>query len=263
MHSILDLPPLPDSFLLIGTPGAGKTTLAIQLAISQGKTLGILDLDHNLSGPVRYLKSIGADLSKVKVSDPYVSKDDKPLDRLARFERAMECVDEFINDPSIDFILIDSATSLVEFVLDKVRKEAGGKTPPRIGDNRKLLDGPLRMEDWGTFFGVMKKIIFELKGSNKIIGMTCHVRPDKDEMLGITQYFIAIPGQTSTIISGWFSEAWLVKAVTEGMGSAMKTVRTIATVGDRNSQPLGLKTSCSLPAETKIDIKELTTKLTK
>lgn len=263
MNSILDLPPLPDSFLLIGTPGAGKTTLAIQLAIAQNKTLGILDLDHNLSGPVRYLKSINADLSKVKVSDPYTSKDGKILDRLDRFERAMECLDEFISDPSIDFILVDSLTSLVEFVLDKVRKEAGGKTPPRIGDNRKILDGPLRMEDWGTFFGVMKKIIFTIKGSGKTTGMTCHVRPDKDEMLGITQYFIAVPGQTATIISGWFSEAWLVKAVTEGMGSNMKTSRTISTVGDRNSQPLGLKTSCALAAETKVDLNELKTKLSK
>lgn len=266
MNSILDLPQLPDSFLLIGTPGAGKTTLAIQLAIAQNKTLGIIDFDHNLAGPVRHLKSISADLSKIKVSDPYTTKDGKPLDRFERFERAMECLDEFIADPSINFILVDSATSLVEFVFDKIRKEAvsgNRKNPPRLGDNRKVLDGPLQMEDWGTFFGVMKKIVFDLKGSGKTIGMTCHVRPDKDEMLGITQYFISIPGQTSTIISGWFSEAWLCEAVTEGLGSAMKTVRKIRTVGDRNSQPLGLKTSCSLPAETKIDINEITTKLSK
>lgn len=263
MHSILDIPKLPDSFLLIGTPGAGKTTLAIQLAISQNKTLGILDLDRNLAGPVRHLKSLNADLSKIKVSDPYTSKDGKILDRLDRFERAMECLDEFIKDPDIDFILVDSATSLVEFVLDKVRKDAGGKTPPRIGDNRKVLDGSLRMEDWGTFFGVMKKIIFEVKGSGKSNCWTCHVRPDKDEMLGVTQYFIAIPGQTSTIISSWFSEAWLVESITEGIGLQMKTVRKIRTVGDRNSQPLGLKTSCALAAETKIDINEISNKLSK
>lgn len=263
MQSILDIPQLPDSFLLIGTPGSGKTTLAIQLAVVQGKILGILDLDRNLAGPVRYLKSINTDFSKIKVTDPYTDKNGKTLDRLDRFERAMECLDEMIADKDIDFILVDSATSLVEFVLDKVRKDASGKTPPRLGDNRKILDGSLRMEDWGTFFGVMKKIIFEVKGSGKSNCWTCHIRPDKDEMLGITQYFIAIPGQTSTVISSWFSEAWLVEAVTEGLGTSMKTVRKIRTVGDRNSQPLGLKTSCPLPAETKIDVQELKAKLAK
>lgn len=263
MKSITEIPQLPDSFLLIGTPGAGKTTLALNLAIAQGKTIGILDLDRNLAGPIRHLKSLNLDLSKVFVGDPYTSKDGKILDRLDRFERAMEILDEFINDPSIDFILVDSATSLVEFVLDKVRKDAGGKTPPRVGDNRKILDGSLRMEDWGTFFGVMKKIIFEVKGSNKSNCWTCHIRPDKDEMLGITQYFIAIPGQTSTLISSWFSEAWLCESITEGVGSAMKTTRKVRTVGDRNSQPLGLKTSCALPPETKIDINELISKLSK
>ena len=48
------LPRLPQSFLLIGPPGAGKTTVSLQLP----KPF-ILDCDDNINGPIRYLKTAG------------------------------------------------------------------------------------------------------------------------------------------------------------------------------------------------------------
>ena len=123
------LPRLPQSFLLIGPPGSGKTTVSLQLP----KPF-ILDCDDNLNGPVRFLSSTQR-LSQTWFYDtPLRDEKNQPVPREAQWDRAINLLTEACSSSSVETIVISSLTSFIELAFLQTYKMTGKK----LGDYKNL-----------------------------------------------------------------------------------------------------------------------------
>ncbi len=248
---------LPNSILILGRPGSGKTTLALQFP----KPF-VLDCDENMKGPARYLASKnGGKLPWFKYDTPLIDKTGTPVTRQLRMDRVQELLNEAISDPEIETVVIDSLTTLIDFVFDKIRATATGTNPPKIGDGKKQQDEPLRIQDWGVFASIMKQLIFGLKASGKRIVFIGHITHDKDEVTKMILNFIACPGQVGDIISGLFEEVWQTEVKSSGADASLKADYKVRTVGDTRSEALGLKSAGGIGAYISADAPAIIAKL--
>jgi len=247
---------LPNSILILGRPGSGKTTLALQFP----KPF-ILDCDQNMKGPVRYLANKLGSLPWFKYDTPLTDKTGAPVPRGTRMDRVQELLNEALTDPEVETIEIDSLTTLIDFIFDKIRATATGSNPPKFGDGKKTQDDPIRIQDWGTFASILKQLIFGLKASGKRIVFIGHISHDKDEVTKMILNFIACPGQVGDIISGLFEEVWQTEVKATGAETSLKADYKVRTVGDARSEALGLKSAGGIGAYISADAPAIIAKL--
>lgn len=211
------------ALLLQGAPGQGKTSWALRFPKPY-----IFDADNNLSGAIRRLRGQGQD-HNILYDIGNVDDDGKEVLENAttnRYTRMSKCLIEAVKSPDVQTIIVDSASALSDYMMTEVLRQA----------NRKQMTVP----DWGSYLFLFKNLITQVRSQGKLFVMTAHEKPEKDEVSGIIQYEIALPGQIRHVIGGMFSDVWRAE-ITEKGGKYEYALRTMPTIR------LALKNSLELP----------------
>lgn len=235
---------LPQSFLIIGVPGTGKTTLALQLP----KPF-LLDCDGNLNGPVRYLKAENR-MPNFSYDSPMFMPDGSRTPLGDVYERAAALLKEACESPDVETIIVDSATSfcdaLMRFALKKNKKG--------YGTDLTTPNAKMEFAEWGIVSEMLRRTVFWLKGSGKRIVFLAHKDADKDELTGGLYNFISIPTKNKNSFAGWFEEVWQLETSDKMTAQGPKRVHKLRTVpAGAADGPLGLKSSLGLATSIEVN----------
>jgi hypothetical protein len=177
-------PDAPKDFLFVGSPGTGKSSLALRFPDPY-----VLDCDNNLTPAVAHTK-----ITNFKYDIAVLDDDGELIPPASRYAKAVERLNAAAADPSIKTIIIDSLTAFCDILISEVKRQAGIKE-----------DGLMRIQDWGTFAYLLKHIIITMKACGKHIIWIGHHRVEQDEADKSFKTFLLIPGQNAFIVSGMFS----------------------------------------------------------
>ena len=209
--------------LLQGPPGSGKSTLACHFP-----GVYIADLDINLGGPLRWLREthgptpLGFDIIGR-------SEDGKEIPLRDCYQRLVTLLNQALKDPSVETIVIDSATKLGDYIMAEVLRTQG----------KSEMTLPL----WGLYLQYWKQFISQLASQRKHVVLTCHESVEKDEIDQTLKYFVQVAGQMKFVIGSMFTDVWRCEvAVTSGPNP--KHTFQVRTMPDFRYQ---LKNSLSLP----------------
>lgn len=269
---------IPNSILLIGEPGAGKTSLSCQFP-----NTFVLDVDGNLAGPVRYLRSQNKqptfsydtvlftdkatlDLYGIKDQNEFFGPPDKlSVPRQWRFRLAAFHLDAAVADPKIETIVISSFTTFNDVLMDEVYRQYNIPFDQKSGKlSRTVTKRPDKegFAIWDGYLKLAKNTILELKATGKRIIVEAHVALESKGDTNIER--IAIPGQLGDTIAGYFEEVWRIDIESKMIAGKIQNSRILRTSPMSGlQQKLGLKSSVQLPAVASINIEELLEQLNK
>lgn len=161
----------------------------------------------------------------LKYESAHFDDEGKLLDYKARWPMLAKRLNIVSKDSTIETIIIDGLTGLVEMALDEVRRVTaitGDGNAPRIAEGPKNGDffpenkaaqtiaGAYRIQDWGSFLDFMRKFFSALRDTGKFIVVNAHLDLDKPEGTSIFQHFIRVPSSFKNEIAGMFTDCWLL-----------------------------------------------------
>lgn len=225
--------------LLVGSPGSGKTTLALQFPRPY-----IFDADGNLAGPVRYLKQ-----PDFKYDSGLLDDDDNPVAPFKRWEHMSKCLSAASQDPEIDTIIIDSLSAISDYVKDDIKRQRAmnpmAKNAPPVNEkNRGII--PLIQQEWDIYAHYFTNLVTQLKSVQKHIIITAHHEVKADDN-NIMREFLCIQGRMRGQFSGMFGDVWQPFVKTSGMGDKVTYERMIRVVPTNSLDEKGVKTSLDVP----------------
>ena len=244
----------PLKILIMGAPGARKTTLGLQFP-----NVHVLDCDRNMDGPLRFLRSGFKDPNlRVDIAAPAANlsfiynpirfnDDGSPRPIWECYDEVLDECKRMANDSkkqyaNVKTLFLDSLSHVNEFIIRKVMKMKGS-------------DMAFQTNWWTEFKSyAYSLLVANLEGTNKTILCSAHeiklVEADKDKItqqrvLGYEPFF---QGKVGDTIGAFFTDVWRL----EGRPAAGGRVETILQT-TRTNYCDTLKNSLGMPAEIIID----------
>lgn len=198
------------TLLLIGPPGSGKTPLALQFP-----SVGVIDCDANLAGPMRYL--ISKNLYKpFKWQRADRTDDDKPIELPFIWSNVRRVAKQLVKDPEVQTIVLDSLTYCDTALYQHCCRTQG------VVDLTGFMWAPYKRE--------LHSFLAECKASGKTTIVTCHEKIEYDKKGNVEKYLPSISTGVSAYFSYYFSDIWRCTLEDPGAGKPMvMKVRTAST----------------------------------
>lgn len=219
MKSFATSPPTDFALLIVGRPGSGKSTLAGRFPKPH-----FISLDKNLRGPAAQLAREG--ITDITYDDD-IDKDDSgnDLPQPAQFQKFNQRLVEFIKSDRQTGV-IDNATQLTDLMCAEILRLSPTKT------------GKMEIPSWGQLVQFWKTLALKLRQAPKRVIILCHEKVEKDEIDGTLRYFLAIPGQSSDLLPGYFTDVWRTEVKEEATQAGMVTKRMVRVVSNHRHEHL-------------------------
>lgn len=213
----------PQAILLMGPPGGGKTTFALQWP-----NMWIADCDRNLAGPMRYLQSKGIPVTAQR-SDIQFDDDGKPVAIEDQWERLIAETKIAIDNKDIQTLFVDSLTHIDRILYAHCCKK------------QKVVE--LEFQQWNMFKNLLYRYIVGVRDSGRTIILSCHEQIEYDKKGQIEKFIPTISTNLKNYFAYIFTDAWRCTLEPIGAGQVKSFIYTHPTkVSDlKNSLLLGEK----------------------
>ena len=232
--------------LLVGSPGSGKTTLALQMP-----NVYVFDADGNLDGPDRFLKR-----PSYKYDSGLQDDEGKAISPFNRWNHMAKCINAAVSDDSIDTIVLDSLSAFSEYVKDDIKRQRAAnpmaKNAPMVNEQNRVIV-PLIQQEWDVYAQYFITLVTQLKSCGKHVIITAH-HEMKADASSIMREFVCIQGRMRGQLSGMFGDVWQTYVECVGVGSTATYKRMIRVVPTNRMDEKGTKTSLAVPPTFESDI---------
>ena len=253
---------MPKSYLLIGPPGSGKTTLACS---GRHPTL-VIDIDQKADhmANIKHLVTSG-DVTIMPIRERLVedslqhralNPDKGPAKQPVGYIKIVEVLNRVLDeDPEFDkynTIVLDSLTRLVEHLKRLlIYLRAQGK----FGKD-KGKEGDMNWPSWGSYLVNMEELFAPLPSIKQDFICCAHQRDDieRDDLTGtsiIRGHWPLIDGQMREKLAGYFDEVYFLECKVSREGHTEYNIRT------RGTKYKCARTSMALDVIEKADIQKL------
>jgi hypothetical protein len=205
------------ALLIVGRSGSGKSTLAGRFPKPH-----FISLDHNLKGPAAQLAREGiTDITYEDDIDRGPNGEELlPAVQFAKFKDRLSAAQASDRET----IIIDNATPLNDLFCAEIMRMASVSQ--------------MDIKCWGRLVQEWKTFALKLRQVPKRVIILAHERVEKDEIDQSLKYFLAIPGQTSDLLPGYFTDVWRTEVVEELVNNAVVAKRKVRVVSNRRMEHL-------------------------
>lgn len=223
------------ALLLMGSPGSGKTNLAMEMDRPYFIDFG----DSNLKSAVERHPGKEFYWDRVDTDD-----DGKEVPPDRRWERSVDLLKRAGPDPKVGTIVDDSLSMMQTVLCDHILAKGSQAESPLVIGGIKCMSRSL----WSPFKDLIVRRIIQARSYNKPYVLICHEKVDADDMTGVKLYRPALSGQLGDTIASLLTDFWSCETDANAdknryANGVRYFVRTVP------NNRLKLKCSCGLPAE--------------